>query len=116
MKDLKSLADEAKPNVGSGVVAIAATSEDGKASIVVAVTSDLDAASTPSIWCGSARRRSAARAAAGGPTWRRPAARTAPGRREALAAVEGGSAPGGRGLSRRRPVWKRGEHHAAIAS
>jgi alanyl-tRNA synthetase len=41
MKDLKSLADEAKQNVGSGVVAIAAASEDGKASIVVAVTPDL---------------------------------------------------------------------------
>jgi alanyl-tRNA synthetase len=41
MKDLKSLADEAKPAVGSGVVAIAATSEDGRASLVVAVTADL---------------------------------------------------------------------------
>ena len=41
MKDLKSLADEAKQSVGSGVVAIAAASEDGKASIVVAVTPDL---------------------------------------------------------------------------
>jgi len=41
MKDLKSLADEAKPKVGSGVVAIAAAGADGKASLVVAVTSDL---------------------------------------------------------------------------
>jgi alanyl-tRNA synthetase len=41
VKDLKSLADEAKQNVGSGVVAIAAKGEDGKASIVVAVTPDL---------------------------------------------------------------------------
>jgi alanyl-tRNA synthetase len=41
MRDLKSLADEAKQNVGSGVVAIAAASADGKASIVVAVTPDL---------------------------------------------------------------------------
>src|SRR5574337_921145 len=40
MKDLKSLADEAKESVGSGVVAIAAKGEDGKASLVVAVTSD----------------------------------------------------------------------------
>jgi len=43
MKDLKSLADEAKASVGSGVVAIVAASEDGKASLVVAVTSDLAA-------------------------------------------------------------------------
>ncbi len=43
MKDLKSLADEAKESVGSGVVAIVAASEDGKASLVVAVTSDLTA-------------------------------------------------------------------------
>jgi alanyl-tRNA synthetase len=40
MKDLKSLADEAKESVGSGVVAIAAAGEDGKASLVVAVTPD----------------------------------------------------------------------------
>ncbi len=43
MKDLKSLADEAKAKVGSGVVAIAATAADGKASLVVAVTPDLTA-------------------------------------------------------------------------
>ena len=41
MKDLKSLADEAKQSIGSGVVAIVATAEDGKASLVVAVTADL---------------------------------------------------------------------------
>ena len=41
MKDLKSLADEAKAKLGSGVVAIAAASADGKASLVVAVTADL---------------------------------------------------------------------------
>jgi alanyl-tRNA synthetase len=43
MKDLKSLADEAKQSVGSGVVAIVAASEDGKASLVVGVTADLTA-------------------------------------------------------------------------
>jgi alanyl-tRNA synthetase len=41
MKDLKSLADEAKQSVGSGVVAIVATGDDGRASLVVGVTPDL---------------------------------------------------------------------------
>ncbi|WP_158813359.1 alanine--tRNA ligase [Methylocapsa sp. S129] len=41
MKDLKSMADEAKQSIGSGVVAIVALAEDGKASVVVAVTADL---------------------------------------------------------------------------
>src|SRR5207249_12303717 len=40
-KDLRSLADEAKKVVGSGVVAIVARSEDGKAGLVVGVTADL---------------------------------------------------------------------------
>jgi alanyl-tRNA synthetase len=43
VKDLKSLADEGKKQLGSGVVALVATSEDGKASIVVGVTPDLTA-------------------------------------------------------------------------
>jgi alanyl-tRNA synthetase len=41
MKDLKSLVDDGKKQIGSGVVAIVAVSEDGKAGIVVGVTSDL---------------------------------------------------------------------------
>ncbi|MGW8207342.1 MAG: alanine--tRNA ligase, partial [Hyphomicrobiaceae bacterium] len=41
MKDLKSLADEARAKVGSGVVAVANASSDGKLGIVVAVTKDL---------------------------------------------------------------------------
>ena len=41
IKDLKSLADEGKKQLGSGVVALVATTEDGKASIVVGVTPDL---------------------------------------------------------------------------
>jgi alanyl-tRNA synthetase len=41
MKDLKSLADEAKQMVGSGVVAIVGVAADGKAGVVVAVTKDL---------------------------------------------------------------------------
>jgi alanyl-tRNA synthetase len=41
LKDLRSLADEGKRQVGSGVVAIVATADDGKAGIVVGVTDDL---------------------------------------------------------------------------
>jgi len=41
LKDLRSLADEGKKQVGSGVVAIVAVSGDGKAGIVVGVTNDL---------------------------------------------------------------------------
>ncbi len=41
IKDLKSLADQGKKQLGSGVVALVATSEDGKASVVVGVTDDL---------------------------------------------------------------------------
>ncbi|MEI7804709.1 MAG: alanine--tRNA ligase, partial [Hyphomicrobiales bacterium] len=41
IKDLKSLADEGKRQLGSGVVAIVGTTEDGKAGIVVGVTDDL---------------------------------------------------------------------------
>jgi alanyl-tRNA synthetase len=40
-KDLKSLADEGKKAVGSGVVALVAVSEDGKGAVVVGVTDDL---------------------------------------------------------------------------
>jgi len=43
MKDLKSLADEAKTKVGSGVVAIVGVAPDGKAGVVVGVTPDLTA-------------------------------------------------------------------------
>ncbi|MFA6965042.1 alanine--tRNA ligase [Bosea sp. (in: a-proteobacteria)] len=41
MKDLKSLVDEAKGRVGSGVVVIVGVAEDGKAGVVVGVTPDL---------------------------------------------------------------------------
>jgi len=43
LKDLRSLADEGKKQVGSGVVAIVGTTDDGKAGIVVGVTNDLTA-------------------------------------------------------------------------
>src|SRR5207248_5743548 len=41
MRDLKSLADDGKKQIGSGVVAIVGVTEDGKAGIVVGVTADL---------------------------------------------------------------------------
>ncbi|MGB7101696.1 MAG: alanine--tRNA ligase [Xanthobacteraceae bacterium] len=41
LKDLRSLADEGKKTVGSGIVAIVGVTGDGKAGIVVGVTSDL---------------------------------------------------------------------------
>ncbi len=41
LKDLRSLADEGKKKVGSGIVAIVGVSGDGKAGIVVGVTDDL---------------------------------------------------------------------------
>jgi alanyl-tRNA synthetase len=41
LKDLRSLADEGKKQVGSGVVAIVGLTDDGKAGIVVGVTPDL---------------------------------------------------------------------------
>ncbi|MBI3435831.1 MAG: alanine--tRNA ligase [Proteobacteria bacterium] len=43
IKDLKSLADEGKRQLGSGVVAIVGVTDDGKAGLVVGVTSDLSA-------------------------------------------------------------------------
>lgn len=41
IKDLKGLVDQGKKQLGSGVIALVATSEDGKGSIVVGVTPDL---------------------------------------------------------------------------
>jgi alanyl-tRNA synthetase len=42
-KDLKSLVDDGKKQIGSGVVAIVGVTGDGKAGVVVGVTSDLTA-------------------------------------------------------------------------
>jgi alanyl-tRNA synthetase len=43
IKDLKSLADEGKKQLGSGVVVLVGVTEEGKAGIVVGVTNDLTA-------------------------------------------------------------------------
>ena len=87
IKDLKSLADDGKKQVGSGVVAIVGVTEDGKAGLVVGVTPTWWRASVPSIWCAAAPKRSAAKAAAAVPTWPRPAALTAAKAEAALDAV-----------------------------
>jgi alanyl-tRNA synthetase len=41
LKDLRSLADEGKKRIGSGVVAIVGVSQEGKAGVVVGITDDL---------------------------------------------------------------------------
>ena len=41
VKELKGLVDDGKQSIGSGIVAICAKAPDGKAGIVVGVTSDL---------------------------------------------------------------------------
>ena len=77
-KDLRGLIDDGKKQVGSGIVAIVGVTEDGKAGLAVGVTEDLTAThQRRRSRARPARRRSAARAAAAGPTWRRPAGRTA---------------------------------------
>src|SRR5262249_34250210 len=43
MKDLKSLADESKRQLGSGIVAIVGVNDEGRAGLVVGVTPDLTA-------------------------------------------------------------------------
>ena len=40
-KDLRGLVDEAKKQLGSGIVAVVGVSEEGKAALVVGVTEDL---------------------------------------------------------------------------
>ncbi|MEM8541882.1 MAG: DHHA1 domain-containing protein, partial [Pseudomonadota bacterium] len=40
-RDLKPMADDAKSSLGSGIVALIAVGDDGKASVVVGVTDDL---------------------------------------------------------------------------
>ena len=101
MKDLKSLADEAKQSVGSGVVAIAAASEDGKASIVVAVTPDLtsrfNAVDLVRLGLGRARRQGRRRAPRHG-AGRRPRRRQDP---RGAGGGRRGRAPGGGSVSRR---------------
>jgi alanyl-tRNA synthetase len=73
-KDLKSLADEGKKQVGSGVVVFVGTADDGKAAVVVGVTEDL----TAKFERGRTRTRCVRRAGRAGR--RRPARHGAGGR------------------------------------
>ncbi len=74
IKDLKSLADEGKKQIGSGVVAIVGVTDEGKAGVVVGVTADLTVALQ--------RRRSRAQGRRGaGRQGRRRPARHGAGRR-----------------------------------
>ncbi len=70
-KELKGLVDAAKASLGSGVAAFVAVSEDGKASIVVGVTEDLDIATvggrSGACWLRSHRRQGRWRTARHGP-------------------------------------------------
>ena len=75
-RDLKGMAEAIGKQIGSGVVALVSTAE-GKASIVVGVSPDLTGRSTRWSWCAPPAPRSAARAAAAGRTWPRPAGRRA---------------------------------------
>ena len=77
-KELKSLADELKREIGSGVVAARRARRRQGLDRGRRDRRSRPRASTRSIWCGSAPRRWAARAAAAVPTWRRPAAPTPP--------------------------------------
>ena len=80
-RELKSVADQIKADIGSGVVSVVGTDE-GKASIVVAVTEDLverfDAVSL--VRLGSAALGGKG-VAAGAGIWRRPVAPIPPKRR-----------------------------------
>ena len=99
-KDLKSLVDDGKKQIGSGVVAIVGVTEDGKAGIVVGVTADLtsrfNAVELVRKALRSARRQGRRRPARHGAGRR---ARWRQGRRGAV----GDRAGDGRRLSARRP-------------
>ena len=88
MRDLKSLADEGKRRLGSGVVAIVGVAEDGKAGLVVGVTDDL----TPTIDAVSLVRAGAEKLGGKGGGGRRDMAQAGgpngAGAEAALAAVE----------------------------
>ena len=77
IKDLKSLADEGKKQVGSGVVAIVGVTDEGKAGVVVGVTADLTGRFNAVDLVRKGAEALGGKGGGGRPTWPRPAAPTA---------------------------------------
>jgi Alanyl-tRNA synthetase len=78
MKDLKSLADDGKKQLGSGVVAIVGVTGDGKAGVVVGVTSDLTSRFNAVDLARVASQVLGGKGGGGRPTWRKPVGPMAP--------------------------------------
>ena len=76
LKDLRSLADAGKKQLGSGVVAIVGVTEDGKAGVVVGVTPDLTARFSAVDLVRRGAEVLGGKGGGGRPTWPRPAAPT----------------------------------------
>ena len=77
IKDLKSLADEGKKQLGSGVVALVGVTGEGKAGIVVGVTNDLTSRFNAVDLVRKGAEALGGKGGGGAPTWRRRAAPTA---------------------------------------
>ena len=76
-KDLRSLADEGKKKLGSGVVALIASTPKARRRWSSASPPTSPLPTMPCSWCRPASPRSAAKAAAAAPIWRRAAVRMA---------------------------------------
>ena len=88
MKDLKAMADEGRAKVGSGVVAIANASSDGKLGIVVAVTPDLTGRYNAVDLVRAASERSGGKGGGGRPDMAQAGGPDGSKADEALAAIE----------------------------
>jgi alanyl-tRNA synthetase len=88
MKDLKAMADEGRAKVGSGVVAIANASADGKLGIVVAVTPDLTARFNAVDLVRAASERSGGKGGGGRPDMAQAGGPDGSKANDALAAIE----------------------------
>jgi alanyl-tRNA synthetase len=88
MKDLKSLADEGKAQIGSGIVAFVAIGEDGKAGLVVGVTGDLTNRFSAVDLVRIGSERLGGKGGGGRPDMAQAGGRTVPKPNDALAAIE----------------------------